>query len=590
MANLIVKLLLEDKDFAAKFKKNKEAVLSFSNVGSSMLGVVGKFAGAFGLAMGGVEAFNKAMQSSQTLADSYGGVMHAAKESVDNFFYSLTSGDFSSFLGGLDAMISRAREAYAVLDDFGNVQMSFNYSNAQDLAKLQDLLNQARDTSASQGDRQAALEQAKALQQSMAANAAEYKTSAMATIRAEIKSGQGVINSDIFTNEMIDKMLRLDASANRGEAREKYAAAYKEYLEKYNAATKTTEDITSAGGVFGSNTTTVPTAEYVGLSEAEVEAKVNEKVLALQEQYAEAIAYNALLEKASDERLNQYGQRVIATENAIRAIEAQVRTLQRVEGGIQDKKGGSTSNEVQTPQHNPELADSFSRLGNISSGFTGIADFFAQDEQDKAMKKAREDKRLKDLGIPEQLGEIEVPDVPDIDDKKKGLEDYSSAVGSLSSAFGTLGGAIGGTEGALLSWLGTSIQAVASIATTIAQLTAESTAYTAEATAATQAAGAKALEAHSGIPFVGVAMGAAAVATIIATMMSMPKFAEGGVVTGPTVGLVGEAGPEAIIPLAKLEKMMAGNSREVRVVGTLRARGKDLVGTIENFNNVKNVR
>ncbi len=590
MANLIVKLLLEDKDFAGKFKKNKEAVLSFSNIGSSMLGVVGKFAGAFGLAMGGVEAFNKAMQSSQTLADSYGGVMHAAKESVDNFFYSLTSGDFSSFLGGLDAMISRAREAYAVLDDFGNVQMSFNYSNAQDLAKLQDLLNQARDTSASQGDRQAALEQAKALQQSMAANAAEYKNSAMATIRAEIKSGQGVINSDIFTNEMIDKMLRLDASANRGEAREKYAAAYKEYLENYNAATKTTEDITSAGGVFGSNTTTVPTAEYVGLSEAEVEAKVNDKVLALQEQYAEAIAYNALLEKASDERLNQYGQRVITTENAIRAIEAQVRTLQRVEGGIQDKKDGSTSNEVQTPQHHPELADSFSRLGNISSGFTGIADFFAQDEQDKAMKKEREDKRLKEMGIPEQLEGIEVPEVPALEDKQKALDDYASSVGNLGAAFSSLGNSIGGAEGALLSWIGNSIQAIATTVATISQLAAESTAYTTEATAATQAAGAKALSAHAGIPFVGVAMGAAAVATIISTMMSIPKFAEGGVVTGPTVGLVGEAGPEAIIPLAKLEKMMAGNSREVRVVGTLRARGKDLVGTIENFNNVKNVR
>jgi type III secretory pathway component EscR len=32
---------------------------------------------------------------------------------------------------------------------------------------------------------------------------------------------------------------------------------------------------------------------------------------------------------------------------------------------------------------------------------------------------------------------------------------------------------------------------------------------------------------------------------------SLPRFAEGGIVTGPTVGLIGEAGPEAIIPLSK---------------------------------------
>ena len=30
------------------------------------------------------------------------------------------------------------------------------------------------------------------------------------------------------------------------------------------------------------------------------------------------------------------------------------------------------------------------------------------------------------------------------------------------------------------------------------------------------------------------------------------KFADGGIVTGPTLGLVGEAGPEAIIPLSQL--------------------------------------
>jgi hypothetical protein len=36
---------------------------------------------------------------------------------------------------------------------------------------------------------------------------------------------------------------------------------------------------------------------------------------------------------------------------------------------------------------------------------------------------------------------------------------------------------------------------------------------------------------------------------------NMPRFAEGGIVTGPIVGLVGEAGPEAIIPLDRMGKM-----------------------------------
>jgi hypothetical protein len=36
---------------------------------------------------------------------------------------------------------------------------------------------------------------------------------------------------------------------------------------------------------------------------------------------------------------------------------------------------------------------------------------------------------------------------------------------------------------------------------------------------------------------------------------NMPRFAEGGIVMGPMVGLVGEAGPEAIIPLDRMGKM-----------------------------------
>jgi hypothetical protein len=46
---------------------------------------------------------------------------------------------------------------------------------------------------------------------------------------------------------------------------------------------------------------------------------------------------------------------------------------------------------------------------------------------------------------------------------------------------------------------------------------------------------------------------------------NMPRFADGGIVTGPTMGLVGEAGPEAIIPLDPMGKMGGGNSYTINV-------------------------
>ena len=37
-------------------------------------------------------------------------------------------------------------------------------------------------------------------------------------------------------------------------------------------------------------------------------------------------------------------------------------------------------------------------------------------------------------------------------------------------------------------------------------------------------------------------------------------MAHGGLVTGPTRALIGEAGPEAVIPLDRLDRMMGGGS------------------------------
>ncbi len=69
--------------------------------------------------------------------------------------------------------------------------------------------------------------------------------------------------------------------------------------------------------------------------------------------------------------------------------------------------------------------------------------------------------------------------------------------------------------------------------------------------------------AYASIPFIGLALGAAGAAATIAAARSTASskgghaFAEGGIVTGPMLGLVGEAGNEAIIPLDRLNEFIA---------------------------------
>jgi hypothetical protein len=72
---------------------------------------------------------------------------------------------------------------------------------------------------------------------------------------------------------------------------------------------------------------------------------------------------------------------------------------------------------------------------------------------------------------------------------------------------------------------------------------------------------------------------------------SFAKFADGGIVSGPTMGLVGEypgarSNPEVIAPLNKLQGMIGGvgGGGNVNVTGSVRVDGQDLLIAIERAN------
>lgn len=97
-------------------------------------------------------------------------------------------------------------------------------------------------------------------------------------------------------------------------------------------------------------------------------------------------------------------------------------------------------------------------------------------------------------------------------------------------------------------------ETVAADAAVVASETTKTTANIASAASGTFAA-------HSSIPWVGIAIAGAMVAAMLATMLSLPKFAEGGIAYGPTLGLFGEyAGaannPEVVAPLNTLTRLI----------------------------------
>jgi hypothetical protein len=68
--------------------------------------------------------------------------------------------------------------------------------------------------------------------------------------------------------------------------------------------------------------------------------------------------------------------------------------------------------------------------------------------------------------------------------------------------------------------------------------------------------------------------------------ISIPGFADGGIVTGPTLAMVGEKGPEAIIPLSQMGNM-GGGGVTVNVTGGLATSaeiGQAVVNAIRAYN------
>lgn len=157
-------------------------------------------------------------------------------------------------------------------------------------------------------------------------------------------------------------------------------------------------------------------------------------------------------------------------------------------------------------------------------------------------------------------------------------ETLQTTMGALSGTFRDLAGAVGESAAAWLEW-GSNL--LSAIAQALPQLAALFVKQNAVATSNTAAAASGAASSVASIPYVGPVLAIAAIASVLAALASLPKFAMGGVVSGPTFGLMGEYpgaanNPEVIAPLNTLRQYMQVDETGGHV--DFRIRGRDLYG------------
>ena len=321
MSDIVTRLLLKTNDFDANLNKSKKNVNAFQSDISKMSGVavsgVMKFAGVLGIAVTASEGFNKVMNSSQTLGDEYARTMDGLKGGVDQFFYSIGSGDWTPFMNGLTETIRLAREAYSAMDQLGNTKMSFSYFDAKNQATIQEQITILKDKDSTEEQKKAARELLDKTLKDQEEIVGQYKQRSQNALQAMVKAAIGLDGVDVSAID-IDKVLRLDVSSVGDKQKAQLAKQYKDFVDEYDRLKAKFTTYETVGS--GMNVHTVTTTDTNALSKA---------ISPMLSKYQDAIQYNAILVKKSDEWLQNLINVATAAEAAGRNLSSMTKAGKR---------------------------------------------------------------------------------------------------------------------------------------------------------------------------------------------------------------------------------------------------------------------
>lgn len=565
MANLISRLIMDVTQYDGGLQKAQKSLdkfidknVSLNGVMTNAIGTISKIAGVLGVAMGAQEAFTRVMRGSQTTSDEYDKVMRSVTTTVDAFFTSISTGDFSVFNRGLDSIITKARLAQGAIDQLGNTVMSYNYFNERNQAEFAEAIAILRDKTANKSEKEAAKKTVDAILGSQKEITEQLKIRSSEAAALLATEGNSLKAGNI-TRPDIDKILGLDVSAMGDERKKELAQQYREYINEYNK-------------IVSKNT------EYkVRIGEFEPTPTINREAIdkameGVNNKYQEAILYNEILVRKSDEWLQNFIGIYATADRADRLIASMQKTYNRVKT---EGSGTGAKKEIAPifnyEQLNEEIKTAISGkdalsqtvLDAISTGKTlpvltqPVQATMIKSEDEKvegedpieairskmdmytlAQNKIQEytsmlaianEEEKKYLNEQITIWKQYANELDGVSEKKEQLDTMTQGLEGIGTALGKIGSISDSTFGTMLSYLGGVTSAVATAIPAIEAMTA---AKNQEANANTKAAASGAASSVASIPFVGAIMAVAAVASVIAAIMSVPSFAEGGVIGG----------------------------------------------------------
>lgn len=611
MADLVTNLILKTQQFDQRIQNTqrqieglnkklfeldkrvsapKQNLTNFSSVlSSSVVQSLTKFAGGLGLAMTAGEAFEKAMRSCQTTSDMLDNNLNAAKDSVDAFFRSLVTGDWSAFNDGIIGAYNNLKNLSAMMDELADKKLSLSYIKAEDMKDIEKFEQIAKDTTRPLEERINAVQNMQGVINHLNKRTQETIDFDVKALSEEYfaKTGFKVTSKDLdyfFKNTNFSGA----ASADASDAYKEYIRLQKEASNKYAAYNQDAKQ-------YGNDPNRRIQREYL-------DAKKTLELYAQQNSFL--ITQGMLVEETDEKRkntLNRLNEQFNLEKEMYSLQKRYDETARSVRGssGSNNKTSSTSSKSAtsNTPAPEGSIAEIEKKIASLKKEFQdattdgmryGIQ--IAIEEAERELKMMRLRAQKMDL-LPSGMKNVKAKnplegmDTSDLDkfrttdtlfQKDESTLDYLTTIGSL------MGNISGVTDNATAAWLNY-FQSI--LQGTVALLPLLASLFSIKAM--------EGIAEQSKLPWpMNLIAMAATAAGLMASIANVPKFATGGIVSGTSfVGdnVIARVNSGEMIlntrQQANLFSMLDGGAR-TNVQGAnvvkWRIEGRDLVGVMYN--------
>lgn len=498
MADLVTRLLLNTQQFDNNLGKSTKQIQGFQkNIGTFSTGAIAgftKFAGAIGAAVSATELLQKGLNSNATLQEQYNSYMEAGSKVTDQFFSSLATGDWTVFNNGILEAIDNAKE-YAK-----------TYSDLQKMLQVRSVMYEQTD--AEKNRLEAIIEDdTKPLEERKKAQAELDRTLIMGI--ADIREAAQILEEDL------NKML---SSATNGSGGFKYIDTndiQRTVLQLYDPKSVLSRDVERYRNMRdeASQVTNRNIWEYSG------DEWYKKQQEAARKYYQ---TYNEEERARFDELIRLQDTLTKETYNAYQELFDRMNDLNDKAGTWEKDRAGARDEIISATQENIKAA---TKVG-VTEGAEEAAKDVELEPIEVPIRFLTESDLSNDSKVNKRVqADIESGyiDVKPIDTETiQSNYDYIDSLNGIASVMGSITNM---TNESAASWITYGANILNAIGTAIPQIQALTTALQAKAIA-------EAASSAASVPITGWITALAAISAMVAAFAAVPKFAEGGIITG----------------------------------------------------------